>query len=66
VRCVTSPVNTESIRFHQRMGFQPEGSARTADGVPMVLDYDGKGEDRVLFTRQVTPVQRATNGLFKA
>ena len=39
VRCVTSPVNTQSVAFHEAMGFEVERVAR---------DYDGPGEDRVL------------------
>jgi ribosomal protein S18 acetylase RimI-like enzyme len=44
VRCVTSPKNEGSIRFHERMGFEIE---RVAD------DYDGSGESRVLFVRRL-------------
>lgn len=51
VRCVTSPVNTASIAFHQRMGFSARRSDRMIDGVPFFKDYDGNGEDRVLFYR---------------
>jgi ribosomal protein S18 acetylase RimI-like enzyme len=43
VRCVTSPSNTTSIAFHEAMGF---GVDRVAE------DYDGPGEDRVLFVRR--------------
>ncbi|MBC8172053.1 MAG: GNAT family N-acetyltransferase [Anaerolineae bacterium] len=50
VRCVTSPVNKPSIGFHLRMGFEPEaGNATSDDGVPVHQNYDGRGEDRVLF-----------------
>lgn len=41
---MTAPVNTSSIAFHRAMGFEDE----------IVADYDGPGEDRVVFTR--TPV----------
>ena len=41
VGCVTSPVNTGSIAFHHRMGF-----AST-----VVEAYDGRGGDRVVFSR---------------
>ena len=54
VRCVTSPVNTGSIAFHRRMGFTPEpGDAETGDGTPYAVDYDGPGEHRVRFRRQL-------------
>lgn len=49
VRCVTSPVNKESISFHRRMGFSAMDSEKIIDGVPVIEGYDGKGEDRVLF-----------------
>lgn len=49
VRCVTSPMNTNSIAFHKRLGFSPADSQDMADGVPVIKDYDGPGEDRVLF-----------------
>jgi ribosomal protein S18 acetylase RimI-like enzyme len=44
VRAVTSPVNQGSIRFHAQMGFDTE---RVAE------NYDGSGEDRVLFVKQL-------------
>jgi GNAT superfamily N-acetyltransferase len=49
IRCVTSPINKGSIAFHLRMGFRAEGSDNVIDGIPVFEDYDGKGEDRVLF-----------------
>jgi ribosomal protein S18 acetylase RimI-like enzyme len=45
VRCVTSPVNQESLAFHQAMGFEVER---------VVEDYDGPGEDRALLVKQLT------------
>jgi|WetSurMetagenome_2_1015567.scaffolds.fasta_scaffold159226_3 GNAT superfamily N-acetyltransferase len=51
VRCVTSPVNKNSIAFHRRMGFSIEDSDMIVDGVPVVEGYDGKGEGRVLFCK---------------
>jgi ribosomal protein S18 acetylase RimI-like enzyme len=44
VRCVTSPVNEGSIAFHESLGF-------TVDRI--ATDYDGPGEDRVLFMKQL-------------
>lgn len=44
VRAITSPQNVRSIAFHTAMGFhcsQP------------VADYDGPGQDRVLFSRSL-------------
>jgi ribosomal protein S18 acetylase RimI-like enzyme len=54
VRCVTSPINKSSIAFHKKMGFSAEKAARIIDGIPVSVDYDGKGEDRVLFTRTIS------------
>ena len=42
VRCVTSPVNEGSVAFHESLGFSAESVAK---------DYDGPGEDRVLFVK---------------
>lgn len=44
VRCVTSPVNEGSVAFHESLGFVAE---RVAE------DYDGPGEDRVLFVKHL-------------
>jgi ribosomal protein S18 acetylase RimI-like enzyme len=44
VRCVTSPVNEASVAFHKALGFEVEKLAR---------DYDGPGEDRVLFVKRL-------------
>ena len=44
VSCVTSPLNSASIAFHEAIGFEP---SRPLPG------YDGPGEDRVVFTRSL-------------
>ena len=51
VRCITAPINSGSIAFHRRMGFQIEKSDRERDGVHYAADYDGPGQDRVLFVK---------------
>ena len=51
VRCVTAPVNQGSILFHQAMGFSAADSKKIIDGVPVLEAYDGKNEDRVLFSK---------------
>ena len=53
VRCVTSPVNTNSIAFHQRMGFQMEPSTDQLNSIPVYRNYDGPREDRVLFYKKL-------------
>jgi len=50
VRAVTAPVNTGSIAFHRRMGFEVEPGAGDGD-VPVAVGYDGPGQDRVRFVR---------------
>jgi ribosomal protein S18 acetylase RimI-like enzyme len=44
VRCVTSPVNTSSVAFHEKLGFVVD---RVAE------EYDGPGEDRVLLVKHL-------------
>ena len=41
---MTSPVNEGSIAFHESLGFVAERVAK---------DYDGPGEDRVLFVKRL-------------
>lgn len=51
VRSVVSPVNQGSVAFHRRMGFSVANSEKIVDGIPIFEGYDGKGEDRVLFSK---------------
>ena len=44
VRCVTSTANEDSIAFHRALGFVVDRVAK---------DYDGPGEDRVLFVKSL-------------
>lgn len=44
VKAITSPQNARSIAFHTAMGF---------DCSDPVADYDGPGQDRVVFSRQL-------------
>jgi ribosomal protein S18 acetylase RimI-like enzyme len=44
VRCVTSPANRGSVAFHEALGFEVERVAK---------DYDGPGEDRVVFLKRL-------------
>ncbi|MCE3287795.1 MAG: hypothetical protein K0S64_1401 [Gaiellaceae bacterium] len=44
VRCVTSPLNQDSLAFHQALGFEVDRIAE---------DYDGPGEDRALLVKQL-------------
>jgi predicted GNAT superfamily acetyltransferase len=40
----TSPVNTGSVAFHQKMGFMVTGPT---------VDYNGPGKDRIVFYRSI-------------
>ncbi|MCQ3930022.1 MAG: GNAT family N-acetyltransferase [Chloroflexi bacterium] len=54
VRCVTSPINRTSIAFHTRMGFVAEpGTLVSESGVPASPNYDGAGEHRVRFVKEI-------------
>lgn len=60
VCCVTSPVNQSSIAFHRAMGFDVKPSQTTIDGLPYHPDYDGPGEDRVVFVKPLDPSVAST------
>ena len=53
VMALTSPVNRTSIAFHRSMGFTPHPGPAEADGIPYQPDYDGPGDDRVVFERPI-------------
>jgi ribosomal protein S18 acetylase RimI-like enzyme len=53
VKCITSPGNTASQAFHTGIGFEIDDSETLRDGVPVQVDYDGPGVDRVTFTRRI-------------
>jgi ribosomal protein S18 acetylase RimI-like enzyme len=55
VRAVTWPGNRISIAFHRALGFAIDEGAGTQRlyGTPSYPDYDGPGEDRVVFTREL-------------
>lgn len=54
VRCITSPVNKDSIAFHTRMGFEIEHVTGQRNGMPCVLNYELNGEHRVLFVKTLS------------
>lgn len=51
VRSITSPVNTASIAFHRHLGFSIEQGDGQERGIQFTKDYDGVGQDRVLFAK---------------
>ncbi|MCU1495185.1 MAG: GCN5-related N-acetyltransferase, partial [Acidimicrobiaceae bacterium] len=50
VNCITSPGNEASVAFHRALGFDLQPGDSFRDGLPVHLDYDGPGLDRVAFT----------------
>ncbi len=55
VSAVTWPGNQISVRFHTAMEFRPDDGPGTQRlyGTVAYPDYDGEGEDRVLFVRDL-------------
>ncbi|HPQ45421.1 MAG TPA: GNAT family N-acetyltransferase [Syntrophales bacterium] len=53
VKSCTSPINTLSIAFHRKMGYMIEPGDGTVDGVPVTLNYLGKGNPKVLFKKDL-------------
>ena len=53
VRCQTSPVNRDSIAFHQKMGFDLVDSPDREEGVPVHRNSNGQGDDKVLFIKKL-------------
>ncbi|RWZ54678.1 GNAT family N-acetyltransferase [Halobacillus fulvus] len=53
VKAVTSPVNKTSIAYHTKVGFTIESGDKTMDSVSVFSDYDGPGEDRVVFAKNL-------------
>jgi len=53
VHCITSPVNSGSIAFHQRMGFGLLRTGAEQDGIPVSLNHAGEGQHRVLFRKSL-------------
>ncbi len=55
VKAVTWPGNRQSVAFHRAMGFRVDDGDGTQNlyGTPAYPDYDGEGDDRVLFIRDL-------------
>jgi ribosomal protein S18 acetylase RimI-like enzyme len=54
VSAVTWPGNRVSVAFHRAMGFVPSEGAEAQNlyGTPAFPDYDGEGDDRVVFMKE--------------
>jgi ribosomal protein S18 acetylase RimI-like enzyme len=55
VKAITWPGNRQSVAFHRAMGFRVDEGAGTQNlyGTPAYPDYDGEGDDRVVFIRDL-------------
>ncbi len=51
VQCITSPVNTGSIAFHRKMGFELSPGSGEVGGIPVTLNFAGEGQHRVRFRK---------------
>jgi diamine N-acetyltransferase len=51
VHCITSPVNTGSVAFHRRLGFEIVDAGGEQDGIRVSLDHAGPGQHRVLLRK---------------
>jgi ribosomal protein S18 acetylase RimI-like enzyme len=52
LKAITRPTNEESIRFHKSIGMKLIGKD-VLEGVPVVLDYSGPGDHRVVFMKEI-------------
>ncbi len=52
LKAITSPVNGLSIDFHKSIGMLPSGEPDSR-GLPVVKDYAGPGQDRVVFYKDI-------------
>jgi GNAT superfamily N-acetyltransferase len=57
VKAITWPGNRVSVGFHTAIGFQVDAGPDTQRlyGTPAYPAYDGEGEDRVVFVREIVP-----------
>jgi ribosomal protein S18 acetylase RimI-like enzyme len=52
LKAITTVSNKDSIAFHTSLGMKMVGQPN-ADGLPIVKDYSGPGEDRVVFYKRI-------------
>ena len=55
MKAITWPGNRQSVAFHTSIGFRVDDGPGTQNlyGTPAYADYDGDGDDRVVFTRDL-------------
>lgn len=58
LKVLVFPKNFRSLLFHVKMGFEPQGEDRDANGIRVVRDYWGPGIDYAVLLRDIehTPV----------
>ncbi len=52
LRAITTPGNLDSIRFHEKIGMRLLGE-KNENGIPVIRDYSGPGQDRVVFEMEL-------------
>lgn len=52
ISAITTPQNIDSIRFHKKLGMNLLGDT-SKNGIPIVKDYAGVGEDRIVFEMDI-------------
>src|SRR6185312_111302 len=52
LKAITTTTNQKSINFHLKIGMQMLGN-ENKDGVIVVKNYSGKGQDRVVFMKSI-------------
>lgn len=53
LKAITTPTNERSINFHLSIGMETTG-VENDNGIKVIKDYSGLGEDRVVFTMKFT------------
>ena len=53
------PHNEGSLAFHRALGFSFRAAGAVADGrgIPVLVDWDGRGEDRVLAEADISELR---------
>lgn len=51
IKSCTAPINTDSIAFHTRLGFEIEPGDGKVAGIPVVMDYHRKNDPKVSFIK---------------
>jgi L-amino acid N-acyltransferase YncA len=53
LKAVTTPGNNESLQFHQASGMELTGTPNR-DGIPVIENYAGPGQNRVVLRRKLS------------